>query len=179
MPMTVTKRNAPRLRMERGRLEEENGAMSFGDALRTCFKKYADFSGRAARPEYWWFFLFCVLVYFGLAILLGTMMSPTGDGAGAQGAALLFIAALLGLVIPQLAAAVRRLHDTGKSGWWYLVGLVPYLGGIVLIVLLAQRGDPVGNQYGAPVGVTAVGEVPPIPPPPPGNISGSGGFTYP
>lgn len=151
--------------------------MPFGDAVRTCFKKYADFSGRASRAEYWWFFLFCVLVYFGLAILVGSMASPTGDGA-AQGVALLLLATVLGLVIPQLAAAVRRLHDTDKSGWWYLIALVPYLGGIVLIVLLAQRGNPVANQYGAPVGVAAVGKVPPIPPPPPGNISGSGGFPY-
>ncbi len=100
--------------------------MTFQDAIRTCFSKYADFSGRAARSEYWWFFLFIVLVSIGLS-----MVSPIISG--------LFS---LGTLIPSIAAAARRLHDTNRSGWWQLICLIPVLGVIVLIVFLVQEGKP-------------------------------------
>ncbi|MFY8041399.1 MAG: DUF805 domain-containing protein [Rhodoferax sp.] len=96
--------------------------MSFQEAIRVCFSKYADFSGRATRSEYWWFFLFTVLVSIALS-----MISPLISG--------LFS---LGTLLPSIAAAARRLHDTGRSGWWQLIVLVPLVGIIVIIVFLAQ-----------------------------------------
>ena len=113
--------------------------MSFGEALATCFRKYSDFNGRASRAEYWWFFLFYVLAIFGLALLVGLSHSATP------------FLLVLGLILPQIAVAVRRLHDTGKPGTWYLITLIPYVGPIWLIVLLAQKGEPGPNQYGPPV----------------------------
>jgi uncharacterized membrane protein YhaH (DUF805 family) len=98
--------------------------MTFQDSVRTCLTKYVDFSGRATRSEYWWFVLFIVLV--GLAI---SIVSNTLSG--------LFSLATL---LPSIAAATRRLHDTNRSGWWQLICLVPVVGLIVLIVFLAQEG---------------------------------------
>jgi uncharacterized membrane protein YhaH (DUF805 family) len=97
--------------------------MSFQDAIRVCFNKYADFDGRASRPEYWWFFLFVMLVS-----VAGSIISPMLSG--------LFTLATL---LPSIAAATRRLHDTGRSGWWQLIVLVPLVGFIVILVLLAQE----------------------------------------
>ncbi|WP_457320852.1 DUF805 domain-containing protein [Roseateles sp. P5_E11] len=97
--------------------------MTFQESVQTCFSKYVDFSGRASRSEYWWFALFV----FGASFVLG-MFSQW-----------LNIIFLLGTLLPQLAAATRRLHDTGRSGWWQLIGLIPLIGFIVLIVFLAQE----------------------------------------
>ncbi|PTT79259.1 DUF805 domain-containing protein [Pelomonas sp. HMWF004] len=97
--------------------------MNFQDAIRTCFSKYADFSGRASRPEYWWFFLFLMLVYIAASLISDVAY---------------WVTALVTL-LPSLAAGARRLHDTGRSAWWLLIGLVPVIGGIVLLVLLAQE----------------------------------------
>jgi uncharacterized membrane protein YhaH (DUF805 family) len=98
--------------------------MTFQESVKVCFSKYADFGGRATRSEYWWFVLFIVLV--GLA---ASIVSNTLSG--------LFSLATL---LPQIAAATRRLHDTNRSGWWQLIVLVPVIGWIVLIVFLAQEG---------------------------------------
>ncbi|WP_030763282.1 DUF805 domain-containing protein [Streptomyces sp. NRRL F-2664] len=101
-------------------------------------KKYADFSGRARRQEYWMFFLFQIAALIIVAILdavLGT--SPW-----------LYLIYALATLLPNLAVSVRRLHDTGKSGWWMLISLVPFIGGIWLLVLLATAGQPQPNQYG-------------------------------
>jgi uncharacterized membrane protein YhaH (DUF805 family) len=106
--------------------------MDFSQAAQTCIRKYAEFNGRASRAEYWWFFLFVVLV----SVLLD-FVSHTLSG--------LFC---LGMLLPSIAAATRRLHDTNRSGWWQLVGLVPVIGWIVMIVLLAQQGQPGANEHG-------------------------------
>jgi len=106
--------------------------MTFAESIQTCFSKYADFNGRARRSEYWWFFLFIVLVSLALA-----MVSDIVSG--------LFS---LGILLPSIAAAARRLHDTNRSGWWQLIALIPVIGGIVLIVFLAQEGVAEANQYG-------------------------------
>ena len=100
--------------------------MNFQDAIRTCFSKYADFSGRAMRSEYWWFFLFIVVV----SVIL-SMISSVLSG--------LFS---LGVLVPSISAATRRLHDTNRSGWWQLICIVPLIGAIVLIVFVAQEGKP-------------------------------------
>ena len=97
--------------------------MNFQDSIKVCFSKYAEFNGRATRAEYWWFFLFCILVSAGLA-----MFSQTLSG--------LFSLATL---LPSLAAGARRLHDTNRSGWWLLIWLLPFIGWIVLIVFFVQE----------------------------------------
>lgn len=96
--------------------------MTFQESIRVCFSKYADFSGRASRSEYWWFVLFIVLASLGIS-----MISDVLGGIFA-----------LATLLPSIAAATRRLHDTNRSGWWQLICLVPIIGGIVLIVFLAQ-----------------------------------------
>jgi uncharacterized membrane protein YhaH (DUF805 family) len=101
-------------------------------------KNYAGFSGRARRTEYWMFFLFnliitIVLDVIGRVIELGTLLG------GIYG---------LAVLIPGLAVGVRRLHDTGRSGWWLSIGLVPVVGTIVLIVFLATEGEPGNNAHG-------------------------------
>ncbi|RFU19502.1 DUF805 domain-containing protein [Geodermatophilus marinus] len=110
--------------------------MSPVDAVRTVLAKYADFSGRARRAEYWWF----VLAYAVASIVASIIDAVLGFP-------LLALVLGLGLLVPSLAAAVRRLHDTGRSGWWLLIGLIPF-GGIVVIVFLATEGQPGPNRYG-------------------------------
>lgn len=110
--------------------------MNFQDAVRLCFQKYADFNGRAARPEFWWFFLFCLAG----ALLLEFVSS---------GVSWIFSVATL---LPSLAVGSRRLHDTNKSGWFQLIWLVPLLGWIAMIYLLVQPSDATDNQYGTPSG---------------------------
>ena len=98
--------------------------MTFQESIQVCFKKYADFTGRASRSEYWWFALFVFLASAGTSII-----SQVASG--------LFSLATL---LPSLAAGARRLHETGRSGWWQLLWLVPVIGWIVVIVFLAQEG---------------------------------------
>ena len=100
--------------------------MTFQESIRVCFSKYADFNGKASRPEYWWFMLFIILASLALS-----MVGPRLAG--------LFS---LGTLLPSIAAAARRLHDTNRSGWWQLISFVPVVGLIVLIVFLAQEGKP-------------------------------------
>jgi uncharacterized membrane protein YhaH (DUF805 family) len=115
-------------------------------------KKYAVFNGRARRKEYWMFFLFNVIISIVLLIVDGIIGTSAVPGA----LGLLGGLYALALLIPGIAVAVRRLHDTGRSGWWILIGLVPFVGGIILIVFLVQDGTPGDNQFGSnPKMVTA------------------------
>ena len=101
--------------------------MNFGQAISTCFAKYATFSGRASRPEFWWFFLFQILVSMAASML--------GDVV----AGLVSLAVLL----PALAVGARRLHDIGRSGWWQLI-MLTVIGLLLLIYWWVQpaSGDP-------------------------------------
>jgi uncharacterized membrane protein YhaH (DUF805 family) len=101
-------------------------------------KKYAQFSGRARRTEYWMFVLFNLIISMVLAFVEGLLGSPGVIG-------LLYGLAVL---LPSIAVSVRRLHDTDRSGWWLLVALVPLIGVIVLIVFAAQDSKPGDNAYG-------------------------------
>ncbi|MEV7425134.1 MULTISPECIES: DUF805 domain-containing protein [unclassified Streptomyces] len=102
-------------------------------------KQYAVFSGRARRKEYWMFFLFNFVISIAVGVIGGVI--------GAEN----LLNALYGLaiLIPSLAVAVRRLHDTGRSGWWLLIALVPLVGFIILIVFLALEGEQGPNAHGA------------------------------
>lgn len=103
-------------------------------------KKYAVFSGRASRTEYWTFFLFNFLISVVLGIIDGAM------GSDMQVLSNLYSLVVL---IPGLAVAVRRLHDTNHSAWWLLINLIPVAGWIWFIVILATKGDEATNKYGA------------------------------
>lgn len=108
--------------------------MTFQESIKLCFQKYVDFSGRAKRPEFWWFFLFCFLA----ALTLEYVNS---------GLSWVFS---LATFLPSIAVGARRLHDTNKSGWFQLIWIVPILGWIAMVYLLVQEGDATHNQYGEP-----------------------------
>jgi uncharacterized membrane protein YhaH (DUF805 family) len=120
--------------------------MSFQDAIRTCLqRKYAEFHGRARRSEYWFFILFTAIV----GAVAGILDAIFGLRSGAQYGGTGPIQGLLqlALLIPTLAVGARRLHDTGRSGWWQLIGLIPIVGWIILIVFFVQDSQP-ANQHG-------------------------------
>ena len=102
-------------------------------------KKYADFSGRARRTEYWLFVLF-TLIIAALLFVVDYLLESPGIIAMIFGAAML---------LPYIAVGVRRLHDTDRSGWWYLVTFVPAIGSIWLLILLVLDSTPGGNRFGA------------------------------
>ncbi|MGL5141084.1 MULTISPECIES: DUF805 domain-containing protein [Acinetobacter calcoaceticus/baumannii complex] len=110
----------------------EQGEDNYQQAIFTCFKKFADFKGRARRREFWYFELFCVL----LSLLLSFMNED------------LATLAMLITLIPNIAVNVRRLHDIDRSGWWMLIALVPIVGVLLLLFWAAQEGNPSANQYG-------------------------------
>lgn len=101
-------------------------------------KKYAEFNGRARRQEYWMFMLFNILISFAIGFVEGFFGS----------AGILSFVYALAVLIPGIAVTVRRLHDTGRSGWWVLISLVPVVG-IVLLVFMCLDSQSDGNQYGA------------------------------
>jgi uncharacterized membrane protein YhaH (DUF805 family) len=107
--------------------------MNFQEAVKTCFSKYVDFSGRASRSEYWWF----VLAYVIVAIVAGFIHQ------------VVYGLVVLAFLLPMLAAGARRLHDIGKSGWWLLLGLIPLVN-LVLLYFAVQPSQPEGNEYGEP-----------------------------
>ncbi|MFM7718029.1 MAG: DUF805 domain-containing protein [Actinomycetota bacterium] len=107
--------------------------MTFQESIRSCLRRFADFGGRAGRPEYWWFVLFTFL-----ASSAGYTIS---EGLGDLVGILLFL--------PGLAAAVRRLHDADHSAWALLVGLIPVIGWVVLLVWLTTVGTAGPNRFGA------------------------------
>jgi uncharacterized membrane protein YhaH (DUF805 family) len=108
--------------------------------------KFADFSGRARRMEYWMFVVLNIGVSVVASILDG-VLGMTGMVGGLYGP--LTLIAALGLLIPGIAVAVRRLHDQNKSGWWLLLALIPLLGGLVLLVFMFLEGTAGDNQYGS------------------------------
>lgn len=114
---------------------------------RVVFQSYANFSGRAARPEYWWFTLANLIIFLILAVLSVALAGVLGEGAFAI-MVIYWIAAL----IPALAVTVRRLHDTNKSAWWLLIGLIPWIAGIIMLIFMVLSTHPNPNKYGNPEG---------------------------
>lgn len=139
--------------------------MGFGEAVRTVYKdKYATFSGRASRSEYWYSFLFLLvveLVFFGLIFGLGFSAGlvedfATGSLSGLMIALLVaFAIFFLAVLFPMIAVTVRRFHDRNMSGWWYLgisiLSMIPYVGiaaSIGLFVIMVLKGTPGDNRFG-------------------------------
>jgi uncharacterized membrane protein YhaH (DUF805 family) len=121
--------------------------MNFMDAVKSVYSNYVGFNGRARRSEYWWWYLFYVIVYI---VLAGIDTAIFGQPA------FLTFAFALASILPGLAVGVRRLHDTGRSGWWLLIGLVPLVGVIVLIIFFVMDSQPGVNKYGPnPKGIVA------------------------
>ncbi|MCU0906789.1 MAG: DUF805 domain-containing protein [Rhodobacteraceae bacterium] len=112
--------------------------MEFGQAIRSGLSNYVTFSGRARRSEYWWFYLFTVLVNFA-----GGVLDATTGGAG-----LINLAVFLGLFLPTIAMSVRRLHDMDRSGWWLLIIVVPLIGILLLLYWFVTRGTQGPNRFG-------------------------------
>ena len=109
--------------------------MSPKESVTPVLRHYATFSGRASRSEYWWFHLALWLSFVLLIVpLIGI---------------LIYVVIVLGSIIPSVAVSARRLHDSNKSGWYQLIGLVPFIGGIALIVLYALPSDKGENKYGS------------------------------
>jgi len=108
-------------------------------------KNYAVFSGRARRKEYWMFVLFN-MIFAIVAIILDNILGTAIEGIGYG---LFYILYCLAVLIPSFAVFVRRLHDTGKSGWFFFIGLIPIIGIIWLLVLMCTDGNAGENEYGA------------------------------
>src|SRR6056300_678601 len=101
-------------------------------------KKYAVFNGRAQRKEYWMFLLFNIIISLGLTFI-EALISISSTISGIYN---------LAVLLPGMGVSIRRLHDTNRTGWWLLIGLIPILGAIVLIVFMAQDSQVDENQYG-------------------------------
>jgi uncharacterized membrane protein YhaH (DUF805 family) len=114
--------------------------MSFSEAVRSGFNHYTDFEGRASRPAVWWWFLFGIIVGLSATILDAII-----------GTTILSVIAALALLLPNLSVGIRRLHDTGRTGWWILIGFIPLIGLIVLLIFYVQEGDSGENNYGPPM----------------------------
>lgn len=112
-------------------------------------KRYTQFSGRASRSEFWWFQLFIVIVSIPLYVL-GFIAGYTGSQTLALASTGLSAVMWLALIVPLIAVTVRRLHDTDRSGWWYLLMLVPFAGLVVLVFMLLP-GTAGDNRFGSPV----------------------------
>lgn len=118
--------------------------MSFIDAVSSALRQYATFSGRARRAEYWWFVLFSLLV----SLVAGVVDRALGTGGDADSVGIVGLVTSLALLLPGLAVAVRRLHDTEKSGWWVLAFLIPLVGFVLWLMFMLAQSDPYTNRYG-------------------------------
>ncbi len=131
-------------------------AMTFMELVQTCLQlKYAGFEGRARRSEYWWFMLFVTLVMGVIETIAFSvaMVTAYDDSMSIVGILAVIVAGLLmlGLIVPAIAVAVRRLHDLGWSGWWYLAQLIPIVGGLAALAIIIgfmMRGNDGPNKYG-------------------------------
>lgn len=120
--------------------------------------KYADFEGRASRSEYWHFMLvyqLIIAIILFICAAISCVIPVSGTTGVALGLVVLFILSI-GFIIPGVAVAVRRLHDVGWSGWFVLVGLIPFVGVPIMIILMALPGKSAANRFGAPTGTTII-----------------------
>jgi uncharacterized membrane protein YhaH (DUF805 family) len=131
-----------------------------GEAAKRFFKKYATFTGRASRSEYWWWTLISGVVSIVLNIIMsvagaaGATVDANGatvPGPGAVVGIILLVVWGLAVIVPSLALVVRRLHDVNFSGWVILIGLVPFIGGLALLVFMLLPSKPEGQRFDVPV----------------------------
>lgn len=118
--------------------------MGFGAAIGSAFRHYARFSGRAARSEYWWFYLFLILLFAVTLFIDGFYVADPDP----QNIPYVTLGVGLAVMLPGLSVSIRRLHDTNRSGWWYLVQLVPAIGSIILLLFYVMRGTDGTNRFG-------------------------------
>ena len=125
--------------------------MTLSDSIKVCLDKYATMRGRAPRSEYWWFVFFNWLVFIVVAVIFGLIGLAIN---GYEGAIITigvgYPLVCLAMLIPNICVIVRRLHDTGHSGFWYFITLVPLIGGVWFLYLMIKDSDD-ENEYGLPV----------------------------
>ena len=124
--------------------------MNFTEAVKSGYQNYVTFSGRAARPAFWWWFLFQIVASIVIALIFGSGHMVVDQGTMAmhyQGGLIANLWALANL-LPGIAIGIRRLHDLDKSGWWTLIVLIPLVGAIILIVWYCTKGTPGANRFG-------------------------------
>jgi uncharacterized membrane protein YhaH (DUF805 family) len=116
--------------------------MGFTEAISAGFRNYVNFSGRASRPEFWYWVLFAIIVSV-VAKVIDLVLFPSADISP--------INSLVGLALflPGLGVSVRRLHDIDRTGWWILLVLIPLIGAIILIIWYCQKGTPGPNRFGS------------------------------
>jgi uncharacterized membrane protein YhaH (DUF805 family) len=123
--------------------------MGFAEAIKSFWSHYSKFKGRSRRFEYWWIQLFLVLTNLAVAAIDLALMNGDVDRFIANGGGgIVGLIWILVTIVPALAVLVRRLHDTGKSGWWALIGFIPLIGGIVLLVFTVLDSDAGENKFG-------------------------------
>ena len=122
-------------------------------AIECLTKNYSNFSGRASRSEYWLFLLMLLLMFLLWGVFLGILIGVSGTSNGNDYFKYIITAVhnILGLalIVPSIAVSVRRLHDIDKSGWWYLIKLIPIIGDIWLLVLYCIKGVEGQNKFGS------------------------------
>lgn len=125
--------------------------MTLSDSIKVCLDKYATMQGRAPRSEYWWFVFFNWLVFLVVAVVLGLIgIAINGYEGSIITICVGYPLVSLALIIPNICVVVRRLHDTGHSGFWYFISFVPFIGGLWFLYLMIKDSDD-ENEYGLPV----------------------------
>ena len=123
--------------------------MKFSEALKSFWSNYASFKGRSRRSEFWYVQLFLVVTNLAAAAIDLVLLGGDVERFMAQGGGgIVGLVWILATIVPALAVLVRRLHDTGKSGWWGLMILLPVAGAIVLLVFTVTDSDGIANKYG-------------------------------
>lgn len=125
--------------------------MNFGEAVKHCFRNYANFRGRASRSEYWYFLLLYPIL---TVVLLISQAYSESQNSGqtfqlTDLGLLVYSLLVIAMVVPGIASGVRRLHDTGRSAKWLLINFIPF-GGLVILLFLCEEGDDVPNRFGPP-----------------------------
>lgn len=112
-------------------------------------KRYADFSGRSRRQEYWLFFLGIMIAFIALTIITGMTVGFEGADGDLPSLTLMVIGVMaMAIFIPSLAVQVRRFHDQNRSGWFVLLGFIPYIGSLIVLVFMLLPGTPGDNRFG-------------------------------